>query len=161
MSKTTVKNSNAKKRRIEKTETFLYQTALKILEKADNKISNSEEYNDPISEDYDHQENDNTLNSEDELFHIEHDKSNYSRMANEFDIKALVESTEYNRNLENNTSEETIPLIKNDSSKEATTKSQFTRGFIEFCEVSNLTESNQTLLLSFLYNSFGGLRIYL
>jgi hypothetical protein len=156
MSKTIVKISNAKKRRIEKTETFLYQTALKILDKADNKISNSEEYNDPISEDYDHQENDNTLNSGDELFHIEHDKRIYSRMANEFDIKALVENTEYNRNLENNTSEEMIPLIKNDPSKEGITKSQFTRGFIEFCEVSNLTESNQTLLLSFLYNSFGG-----
>jgi hypothetical protein len=100
MSKTTVKNSNAKKRRIEKTETFLYQTALKILEKADNKISNSEEYNDPISEDYDHQENDTALNSEDELFHIEHDKSNYSRMANEFDIKAgLPEETGFSDSL--------------------------------------------------------------
>ena len=97
----------------------------------------------------------NKHNSEADLFTIEENTSNYSRMAEDFDIKALVECTEYNRHIEITLSDDKIPLIKGDLSIEAITKNQLTRGLIEFCEVSNLTESNQILLLSLLHNSFG------
>ena len=163
----------AKKQKLEKTQNFLYQSALQILESIENpRIDDHYPIQDNVydihscnsselGQNIHHSEADlftlgqNKHNSEADLFIIEENTSNYSRMAEDFDIKALVECTEYNRHLEITTLDDKIPLIKGDLSIEATTKSQFTRGLIEFCEVSNLTESNQMLLLSLLHNSFG------
>ena len=145
----------AKKQKKEKTQNFLYQSALQILESTENPRID-DHY--PIFQDNSCNSSElgqNIHHSEADLFTIEENTSNYSRMAEDFDIKALVECTEYNRHLEITTSDDKIPLIKGDLSIEATTKSQFTRALIEFCEVSNLTESNQMLLLSLLHNSFG------
>ena len=168
-----LKRNNAKKQKTEKTRSFLCESALQILESTDNPRDddhypiqdnvyeihscNSSE----LGQNIHHSEADlftlgqNIHHSEADLFNIEQNTSNYSRMAEDFDIKALVECTEYNRHLEITTSDDKIPLIKGDLSIEATTKSQFTRGLIEFFEVSNLAESNQMLLLSLLHNSFG------
>jgi hypothetical protein len=153
--------------------TFMYLSALQILESTNNP-RNEDHY--PIIQDNDHEihscnsselrqnihhsETDlfplgQNIHSKSDLFTIEQNTSNYSRMAEDFDIKAPVECTDNNRHLLITTLDDKIPLIKGDLSNYATTKSQFTRALIEFCEFSNLTESNQMLLLSLLHNSFG------
>ena len=147
----------AKKQKLEKTQNFLYQSALQILESIENpRIDDHYPIQDNVydihscnsselGQNIHHSEADlftlgqNKYNSEADLFIIEENTSNYFRMAEDFDIKALVECTEYNRHLEITTLDDKIPLIKGDLSIEATTKSQFTRGLIEFCEVANLT----------------------
>ena len=155
----------AKRQKKEKARSFMYQSALQILNNPRNEdhFPHRNEDHFPIIQDNDHEIHscnsselgENIHHSETDLFTIEQNTSNYSRMAADFDIKALVECTDYNRHLLITTLDDKIPLIKGDLSIDMTTKSQFTRALIEFCEVSNLTESNQMLLLSLLHNAFG------
>jgi len=142
--------SRAKRQKKELTQSFLYQSAHRVLN------NNTSNY-DYATHEADYDEADENISTEAELFQIEQSFSDYPRMIEDFDIKALIENTESNWNLNLDINKDKIPLlkIKNDSSIKEITKSAFARALIEYFEVSNTTTSNQMLLLSLLNNSFG------
>ena len=133
----------AKRQKKEKARSFMYLSALQILESTNNP-RNEDRF--PIIQDNDHEihscnsselrENihhsetdlstlEQNIHSKSDLITIEQNTSNYSRMAKDFDIKAFVECTDYNRYLLITTLDDKIPLIKGDLSINATTKNQF------------------------------------
>jgi hypothetical protein len=85
--------SRAKRQKKELTQSFLYQSAHRVLN------NNTSNYDYATHEaDYDEAADEN-ISTEAELFQIEQSFSDYPRMIEDFDIKALIENTESNWNL--------------------------------------------------------------
>ena len=103
--------SRAKRQKKELTQSFLYQSAHRVLN------NNTSNY-DYATHEADYDEADENISTEAELFQIEQSFSDYPRMIEDFDIKALIENTESNWNLNLDINKDKIPLlkIKNDSS---------------------------------------------
>ena len=153
-----------KKQKLDSTKSFVYQCAFSVLNPTNETNHPTNEAGYPTNEEAGFPTNEAGIEcsvaelsqcSGVELFHLENSQTNYSRMVEDFDIKALVEDTEFNWSLKLETNDDNIQLLKNDLFETRIKKSSFSRALIEYFEMSNTTESNQLLLLSLLNNAFG------
>ena len=105
-----------KNQNLDSTKSFVYQCSFSVLNKPTNETNHpTNEAGYPTNEEAGFPTNEAGIEcSAAELFHLENSQTNYSRMVEDFDIKALVEDTEFNWSLKLETNDDNIQLLKND-----------------------------------------------